>query len=245
MHSSAATSRIRAMVDGPRSIVDGMLTYGSSGKARRADADLPGPNGRGRMGASCRGGPCEGQSTARLVLTNRTIIGAFTAQSAVLRAADPTPHRPQRLPKHVRCRCATPRRIRARETHVLASDVVKRSLHRSNPMNPSPPDRRAGCGPDRLVLRARPAVPLDQGNQRGQCCRIPLGICCTCPRSCAEASTCVRRPTRLQPREPTALPCQTTIEGPIGGALDSDIENRQGDGPRVQVSRCATGSRHS
>ena len=41
---------------------------------------------------------------------NRTIVGAFAARSVVLRAADPTPLAPLRLPKHVRCRCATPRR---------------------------------------------------------------------------------------------------------------------------------------
>jgi len=37
------------------------------------------------------------------------MIDAFAAQLVVLRAADPTPLRPLRLPKHVRYRCATPR----------------------------------------------------------------------------------------------------------------------------------------
>ena len=38
------------------------------------------------------------------------MIDAFAAQLVVLRAADPTPLPPLRLPKHVRYRCATPRR---------------------------------------------------------------------------------------------------------------------------------------
>jgi len=46
-----------------------------------------------------------------LVLANRTIIGAFAARRIVLRTVDPTPHRPRRLPKHVRYHCATPRPI--------------------------------------------------------------------------------------------------------------------------------------
>jgi hypothetical protein len=44
------------------------------------------------------------------VLTNRTIIVAFAAHPVVLGTPDPTPLPPLRLPKHVRYRCATPRR---------------------------------------------------------------------------------------------------------------------------------------
>ena len=40
------------------------------------------------------------------VLANRTIIGAFAAQPAMLRIPDPRPHRPRRLPKHVRYQTA-------------------------------------------------------------------------------------------------------------------------------------------
>jgi hypothetical protein len=43
------------------------------------------------------------------VFGDRTIIGAYAARPPVLRTADPTPHRPVRLPKHVRYHCATPR----------------------------------------------------------------------------------------------------------------------------------------
>ena len=44
-------------------------------------------------------------------LANRTIIGAFTARRFTLMRGHPTPHRPRRLPKHVRHRCATPRQV--------------------------------------------------------------------------------------------------------------------------------------
>ena len=51
--------------------------------------------------------------------TNHRIVDAFAALPAVLEKADPTPQAALRFPKHVRHRCATPRRIRAREAHVL------------------------------------------------------------------------------------------------------------------------------
>src|SRR3990170_3594520 len=44
---------------------------------------------------------------------NRTMIGAFTARPIVFVGRKPTPQTPQRLPRHVRYRCATPRRGRA------------------------------------------------------------------------------------------------------------------------------------
>ena len=40
-------------------------------------------------------------------LANRTMIGAFAARPATLRRAGGRPLTPQRLPKHVRYRCAT------------------------------------------------------------------------------------------------------------------------------------------
>ena len=46
-------------------------------------------------------------------LTNRTVIEAFTARLATFRMAQPSPQTARRLPKHVRYRCATPRRGRA------------------------------------------------------------------------------------------------------------------------------------
>ena len=46
-------------------------------------------------------------------LANRTIIEAFAARSVTLRTRESSPLEPKRLPKHVRYRCATPRRVRA------------------------------------------------------------------------------------------------------------------------------------
>jgi len=43
-------------------------------------------------------------------LPNRTIIEAFTARAATLESPEPSPLESERLPKHVRYLCATPRR---------------------------------------------------------------------------------------------------------------------------------------
>jgi hypothetical protein len=71
-------------------------------------------------------------SEARSVPANRTIIGAFAARRIVLKAPDPTPHRPLRLPKHVRYRCATPRRFVLGNRICFPSVAQKTSLHRSH-----------------------------------------------------------------------------------------------------------------
>jgi len=42
------------------------------------------------------------------VLANRTIIDAFTARVVTLTTPEPSPLEPEKLPKHVRYRCATP-----------------------------------------------------------------------------------------------------------------------------------------
>jgi hypothetical protein len=68
-------------------------------------------------------------SSSVLEITNRTIIGAFTARHLVLRAAQPSPLWPLRLPKHVRYRCATPRRIQAWISHVTRQSSLRVRRH--------------------------------------------------------------------------------------------------------------------
>ena len=48
--------------------------------------------------------------TPSTTLANRTMIEAFTARAVVRGAPEPSPQTACRLPKHVRYRCATPRR---------------------------------------------------------------------------------------------------------------------------------------
>ena len=77
-----------------------------------------------------------------VALANRTIIDAFTAGRVVLRAAQPSPLPPLRLPKHVRYRCATPRRF------VLGNRIVLHRHRREDERTPLPcpddEDRRHG-----------------------------------------------------------------------------------------------------
>ena len=55
--------------------------------------------------------PAEGTlDSSRSALANRTIIEAFAALAVVRGSLEPSPLEPERLPKHVRYRCATPRR---------------------------------------------------------------------------------------------------------------------------------------
>ena len=54
--------------------------------------------------------PCSASTRAVTVLANHTIIEAFAAQPFVLGPPEPSPLEPERLPKRVRYRCATPRR---------------------------------------------------------------------------------------------------------------------------------------
>ena len=56
---------------------------------------------------------------AGIALANRRVIGTFAARPVVPRTADPGRLPPQRLPRQLRCRCATPVRFRAQEEHVL------------------------------------------------------------------------------------------------------------------------------
>ena len=49
------------------------------------------------------------RSAEPTTLANRTMIEAFAARAATLRTREPSPLEPERLPKHVRYRCATPR----------------------------------------------------------------------------------------------------------------------------------------
>jgi len=73
------------------------------------------------------------------VLTNRTIIVAFAAHPVVLGTPDPTPLRPLRLPKHVRYRCATPRRFVLTKRTCFPSVAQKPSLAYTAPIRPSGP----------------------------------------------------------------------------------------------------------
>jgi hypothetical protein len=76
--------------------------------------------------------PPSARPRARFVLANRTIIGAFDARRVVLRAPDPTPLPLLRLPKHVRYRCAPPRRLVLGSRMGFPSVVQKHSPHRSH-----------------------------------------------------------------------------------------------------------------
>ena len=84
-----------------------------------------------------------------LVLANRTIIGAFTAQPVTLRIPDPRPHRHLRLPKHVRYHCATPRPM-SRSRNACASRATPRrpaySALSARCLVARGPDLRRVCG---------------------------------------------------------------------------------------------------
>ena len=74
------------------------------------------PDGRNRRGCTSIIPWRSRRSTRTCVngaAANRTIVDAFAARPTTLRAPEPSPLEPERLPKHVRYRCATPRRIRA------------------------------------------------------------------------------------------------------------------------------------
>ena len=89
------------------------------------------------------------------MLTNRTIIVAFAAHPVVLGTPDPTPLRPLRLPKHVRYRCATPRRFVLTKRTCFPSVAQKPSLAYTAPMRPSGPGSR-GPRASRHRTRRRP-----------------------------------------------------------------------------------------
>ena len=55
------------------------------------------------------------RSAQPTTLANRTIIEAFAARAATLKTPEPSPLEPERLLKHVRYLCATPRRGFVRE----------------------------------------------------------------------------------------------------------------------------------
>ncbi len=66
----------------------------------------------------------ESRAPPRVVLANRTIIGAFTAQDFVLGTPDPRPLQPQRLPKHVRYQTALRPDDRTRRPLTLRAGVL-------------------------------------------------------------------------------------------------------------------------
>jgi len=73
-----------------------------------------------------------GETGTASTLANHTIIEAFTAQPATHRTQEPSPLEPERLPKHVRYRCATPRRSPCTDKGTQrASIATPESLRRS------------------------------------------------------------------------------------------------------------------
>ena len=95
----------------------------------------------------------------RLVLTNRTMIGAFAARPLVLRTTDPRPLGPRRLPRHVRYHCATtPAGFVLTKCTWFACDALKTSLQRSRAG--TPPWCRGGEPPIRLRAERRRAPAL-------------------------------------------------------------------------------------
>ena len=90
--SSAAT------VDGPRVIASRYIRLSRSRQARSQ-----GQAARSDSHATSF------WSSPRITLANRTMIEAFTASRSTLMTPIPSPLEPERLPKHVRYLCATPR----------------------------------------------------------------------------------------------------------------------------------------
>ena len=181
--------------------------------------------------------------TARFVLANRTIIGAYAARRLVLGTPDPRPHRPQRLPKHVRYRCATPRRgfVLTDPIWPVCTASDRLSLHRSKAASaPSAPTARARhrCATARSDFRAREAHVLPGAGRPVE--PTPLGSCFagrTRRGIGRRSSGCFHGPDVPQPcrgrtvdRDKTTGGVDTRSPNPVAWTVPSHWRDRPADG---------------
>ena len=154
--------QIQTSCDQRRSIAHrGSATRGSPGLWRNGEAGSGRPMTNDCAQASHR----SALARARTTLANRTMIEAFTARAIVRGRPEPTPQTPRRLPKHVRYRCATPRRDACVErVPQSGSWVVAEGLQRSNcTITPTRPSHDA---PSTDTSGLMPRSPIDGTSER-------------------------------------------------------------------------------